>query len=102
MSELTNFDDIVDLDEESLRPLLQRINRFDLALALSGLPGPLQKRMVKALTDGSGEMVARTLDRLGNAPEPMISDARRAIVDRATEMGRQGLIAFDAVEDFMD
>ncbi len=79
MADACTLDEVWGVGDAALRRLVRRISRFELALALSGTPEAIQRRVLTALTDGSAPMVAQTLTRLGRPPEVLVEASRRRI-----------------------
>ena len=96
------FDDLIALADADLGAVARRVSRFDLALALVGLPDRVQRRLLLLLTDGSASMVEQTLARLGGLPDVQVEAARAKLVRLAVQLSRSGRIALDVVDDFAD
>lgn len=86
------FEDIITLDDASIRRLLQEIDMKDLPLALKGASDEVTARIFKNLSKRAGEMLREDIEFLGPVRLRDVEEAQQRIVNIIRQLEEAGEI----------
>ncbi|MBO8167973.1 MAG: flagellar motor switch protein FliG [Thermoanaerobacteraceae bacterium] len=86
------FEDIITLDDASIRRLLQEIDMKDLPLALKGASDEVTARIFKNLSKRAGEMLREDIEFLGPVRLRDVEEAQQRIVNVIRQLEESGEI----------
>lgn len=84
------FEDIVNLDRDSIQRILQEVNQEDLALVLKGASEEVSNIIFENLSKRAGEMLKEDIKYMGSVRLSIVEEAQRkivAIIRRLDESG---------------
>lgn len=84
------FDDLLRLDQSSMRTLIGAVDQELLTLALVGALPELVERVLWQLPDGQAKRMRRGLDHLGPTRLSDVEEARRQVVELVQDMALDG------------
>ena len=91
------FNDLLKLDDPSVRTLIGAVDRAMLALALKGASDGLRDRFASGMTPRAGQVLRGAIDSLGPVRLRDVDLAQAAIVATASRLAASGAIAFARV-----
>ncbi len=86
------FEDIITLDDQSIRRVLREIDFKDLAYALKGSSTEVTDRIIKNLSKRAGEMLAEDIEMLGPVRLREVEEAQQKIVQVIRRLDEAGEI----------
>jgi flagellar motor switch protein FliG len=86
------FEDIITLDDQSIRRVLREIDFKDLAYALKGSSSEVTDRILKNLSKRAGEMLAEDIEMLGPVRLREVEEAQQKIVQVIRRLDEAGEI----------
>ncbi len=86
------FEDIITLDDQSIRRVLREIDFKDLAYALKGSSDDVSQRIVKNLSKRAGEMLEEDVEMLGPVRIREVEEAQQRIVQIIRRLDEAGEI----------
>ena len=87
------FEDISQLDKESMRALLAKVDRRLLTTALKGTTGAIRDHFTQCMSQRAAEMLAEDMDALGPVRIRDVQAAQAALVAVVRQLQQQGTIA---------
>jgi flagellar motor switch protein FliG len=89
---MVTFDDLLLVDDISIREILQRVDRKVLTLSLKGTIQELQDRFFTNMSSRAVEMMKEEMDYLGQVKVKDVSNAQREIIDIMRDLDDKGII----------
>jgi flagellar motor switch protein FliG len=90
------FDDLLHVDDNALREIVQRADRKNLTLALKGATEDLRNRFFQNMSKRAGEMLREEMDMLGAVRLREVEKAQQEIVAIARKLEEEGLLVTGA------
>lgn len=88
-----SFNDVVDLDPESVKVLIGRIDRKILTLALKGTSEDIRKHFTQCMSQRGTEMLLEDIEALGPVRIRDVQAAQEQIVAKIRELEKEGVIS---------
>lgn len=86
------FEDIITLDDNSIRRILREIDMKDLAMALKGASEDVRNRILKNISQRAGEMLVEDMEMLGPVRLREVEQAQQKIVQVIRRLDETGEI----------
>jgi len=95
------FDDVLQLDDKSMREILQEVSGEDLARAIKTLESTLQEKILKNMSKRAAEMLMEDIELMPPTRVSEIEMSQRTIIEVAKRLASEGriVIARGAEED---
>jgi flagellar motor switch protein FliG len=93
---MVTFDDLLLVDDNGIREILQRVDKKVLTLALKGTIPELQSRFFANMSSRAVEMMKEEMDFLGPVKLKDVSTAQREIIDILRELDEKGIVNLSA------
>jgi flagellar motor switch protein FliG len=90
------FDDIVNLEKESVKALIGRIDRKVLTVALKGTSDKMKFHFTQNMSQRSAEMLTEDMEALGPVRIRDVSAAQQQIIALIRQLEKEGVIASGA------
>lgn len=90
---MMTFDDLLLVDDNGIREILQRVDKKALALALKGTSEELQARFFGNMSSKAVEMMKEEMDFMGQVRVRDVTAAQREVVEVMRELDEQGVIS---------
>ena len=87
------FEDIANLDDNSMREILQRIDKKAIAQALKGTDPNLQNQFFKNMSQRATEMLKEEMEVMGPVKSREVHAAQQTIVDVVRQLEDEGVIS---------
>ncbi len=89
---MVTFDDLLLVDDQGIREILQRVDKQALTLALKGTMPELQNRFFGNMSAKAVELMKEEMDYLGQVKVKDVSNAQREVVDVLRELDEKGVV----------
>ncbi len=90
---MVTFDDLLLVDDNGIREILQRVEKKTLTLALKGTVPELQQRFYANMSSRAVEMMMEEMDFMGQVKLKDVTGAQREIVEVLRELDERGIIS---------
>jgi flagellar motor switch protein FliG len=87
------FDDLLLLDNQAIREVLQRVDKKVLALALKGTAEELHALFLRNMSERAGENLREEMDMLGPVKLKDVEEAQSEIVEVVRKLEEEGLVS---------
>jgi flagellar motor switch protein FliG len=89
---MVTFDDLLLIDDQGIREILQRVDKKALTLALKGTMPELQNRFFGNMSAKAVELMKEEMDYMGQVKVKDVSNAQREVVDVLRELDEKGVV----------
>lgn len=96
------FEDIVDLDGNSIREILKSVDKNDLMLALKSSPEELKEKFYSNMSQRAKEAFIEEMQFLGAVKVKDVEGAQRKIVDAVQSLAEQGVLQLGETEEMVE
>lgn len=96
------FEDIVDLDGNSIREILKSVDKNDLMLALKSAPEELKEKFYSNMSQRAKEAFIEEMQFLGAVKVKDVEGAQRKIVDAVQSLAEQGVLQLGETEEMVE
>lgn len=96
------FEDIVDLDNNSVREILKAVDKNDLMLALKNAAEELKEKFFANMSQRAKEAFVEELQFLGAVKMKEVESAQRKIVDAVQALAEQGVLQLGESEEMVE
>lgn len=86
------FEDIISLDKQSIRTLLQNIDNKELALSLKGASEPLKNKFLENMSERAATMIKEDMEFMGPVRLRNVEEAQQNILDIVRNLEDEGKI----------
>lgn len=90
---MVTFDDLLLVDDNGIREMLQRVDKKILTLALKGTVPELQQRFYANMSSRAVEMMQEEMDFMGQVKLKDVSSAQREIVEVLRQLDETGVVS---------
>ena len=90
------FDDLLNVDDNGMREIIQRADKKGLTIALKGASEEIRGRFFKNMSKRAGEMLKEEMDVLGAVRLRDVEKAQQEVVAIARKLEEEGLISTGA------
>jgi len=90
------FDDLINVDDNGMREIIQRADKKGLTIALKGASEEIRQRFFKNMSKRAGEMVKEEMDVLGAIRLRDVEKAQQEIVAITRKLEEEGLVSTGA------
>jgi len=87
------FDDVVNLEKESIKALIGRVDRKILTTALKGTSEKIKSHFMQCMSQRSAEMLTEDMEALGPVRIRDVSAAQQQVINVIRQMEKEGVIA---------
>lgn len=96
------FEDIVNLDINSVREILKAVDKNDLMLAMKSSPEELKEKFYACMSERARDTFVEELQFLGAVKMKEVEVAQRKIVDAVQGLAEQGVLELGGTEEMID
>lgn len=96
------FEDIVDLDANSIREILKSVDKNDLMLALKSSADELKEKFYANMSQRAKDAFIEEMQFLGAVKVKEVEGAQRKIVDAVQALAEQGVLQLGESEEMVD
>jgi len=96
------FEDIVDLDGNSIREILKSVDKNDLMLALKSSAEDLKEKFYSNMSQRAKETFVEEMQFLGAVKVKDVEGAQRKIVDAVQSLAEQGVLQLGETEEMVE
>ncbi|MGA9046326.1 FliG C-terminal domain-containing protein, partial [Sulfuricurvum sp.] len=96
------FDDIVDLDGNSIREILKSVDKNDLMLALKNAVEELKEKFYANMSQRAKDAFIEEMQFLGAVKMKEVEGAQRRIVDAVQVLAEQGVLQLGESEEMVE
>ncbi|MDP2851524.1 MAG: flagellar motor switch protein FliG [Sulfuricurvum sp.] len=96
------FEDIVDLDGNSIREILKAVDKNDLMLALKNAAEELKEKFYANMSQRAKDAFVEELQFLGAVKMKEVEGAQRKIVDAVQALAEQGILQLGESEEMLE
>lgn len=96
------FEDIVDLDANSIREILKSVDKNDLMLALKSSADELKEKFYANMSQRAKDSFIEEMQFLGAVKVKEVEGAQRKIVDAVQALAEQGVLQLGESEEMVD
>jgi len=97
------FEDLLNINQDSLRKLLGKVDRKVLTLALKGSSPQIKKHFMSAMSQRASEMLVEDMQALGPVRIRDVQHAQQALIATARQMNEAGEISLQGgMEEFVE
>ncbi|MBZ5579030.1 MAG: flagellar motor switch protein FliG [Acidobacteriia bacterium] len=97
------FEDLLNINQDSLRKLLGKVDRKVLTLALKGSSPQIKKHFASAMSQRASEMLSEDMQALGPVRIRDVQHAQQALIATARQMNEAGEISLQGgMEEFVE
>jgi len=96
------FEDMVDLDGNSIREILKAVDKNDLMLSLKNAAEELKEKFYANMSQRAKDAFIEELQFLGAVKMKEVEAAQRKIVDAVQSLAEQGVLELGASEEMID
>jgi len=96
------FEDIVDLDGNSIREILKSVDKNDLMLALKSSAEDLKEKFYSNMSQRAKEAFIEEMQFLGAVKVKDVEGAQRKIVDAVQSLAEQGVLQLGETEEMVE
>lgn len=96
------FEDIVDLDGNSIREILKSVDKNDLMLALKSSAEDLKEKFYSNMSQRAKEAFIEEMQFLGAVKVKEVEGAQRKIVDAVQSLAEQGVLQLGETEEMVE
>jgi flagellar motor switch protein FliG len=89
---MVTFDDLLLIDDNGIREILQRVDKKALTLALKGTMPELQNRFFSNMSTKAVELMKEEMDYMGQVKVKDVSNAQRQVVDVLRDLDEKGVV----------
>ncbi len=90
---MVTFDDLLLIDDQGLREILQRVDKKTLTLALKGTMPELQNRFFSNMSGKAVELMKEEMEFMGQVKVKDVSNAQRQVVDVLRDLEEKGIVS---------
>jgi flagellar motor switch protein FliG len=90
------FDDLINVDDNGMREIIQRADKKGLVIALKGASEEIRQRFLKNMSKRAGEMLKEEMEVLGATRLRDVEKAQQEVVAIARKLEEEGLISTGA------
>lgn len=90
---MVTFEDILLIDDNGIREIMQRVDKKVLALALKGTMPELQERFFTNMSSRAVEMMKEEMDFMGQVKLKDVTGAQREVVEILRLLDEQGIVS---------
>jgi flagellar motor switch protein FliG len=90
------FDDLINVDDNGMREIIQRADKKGLTIALKGASEEIRQRFFKNMSKRAGEMLKEEMDVMGAVRLRDVEKAQQEIVAITRKLEEEGLISTGA------
>ena len=90
------FDDLINVDDNGMREIIQRADKKGLTIALKGASEEIRGRFFKNMSKRAGEMLKEEMDVMGAVRLRDVEKAQQEVVAIARKLEEEGLISTGA------
>ncbi|MDR2151887.1 MAG: flagellar motor switch protein FliG [Helicobacteraceae bacterium] len=96
------FEDIIKLDNQSVREILRSVDKKELTLALKTASDPLRDKFFSNMSQRAADTMREELQYLGAVKVREVEAAQRKIVDGVQQLAEQGVIEMGGEEEVVE
>jgi flagellar motor switch protein FliG len=96
------FEDMVDLDGNSIREILKAVDKNDLMLALKNAAEELKEKFYANMSQRAKDAFIEELQFLGAVKMKEVESAQRRIVDAVQALAEQGILQLGESEEMLE
>jgi flagellar motor switch protein FliG len=96
------FEDIVDLDGNSVREILKAVDKNDLMLALKSSADELKEKFYSNMSQRAKDTFVEEMQFLGAVKVKEVEGAQRKIVDAVQSLAEQGVLQLGETEEMVE
>ncbi len=96
------FEDMVDLDGNSIREILKAVDKNDLMLSLKNAPEELKEKFYANMSQRAKDAFIEELQFLGAVKMKEVEAAQRKIVDTVQALAEQGILQLGESEEMLE
>jgi len=90
---MVTFDDLLLIDDQGIREILQRVDKKALTLALKGTMPELQNRFFANMSTKAVELMKEEMEYMGQVRVKDVSNAQRQVVDVLRDLDEKGIVS---------
>jgi flagellar motor switch protein FliG len=96
------FEDIIDLDGNSIREILKAVDKNDLMLALKSSADELKEKFYSNMSQRAKDTFVEEMQFLGAVKVREVEGAQRKIVDAVQSLAEQGILQLGETEEMLE
>ncbi|MDR2906148.1 MAG: flagellar motor switch protein FliG [Helicobacteraceae bacterium] len=96
------FEDIIKLDNQSIREILKSVDKKELTLALKTAPDGLKDKFFNNMSQRASEAMREEIQYLGAVKVREVEAAQRKIVDSVQQLAEQGVIEIGGEDEVVE
>ncbi len=96
------FEDIIKLDNNSIREILKIVDKKDLMVALKGAPDELRDKFLGNMSQRAQEAFLEEMQFLGAVRVKDVEEAQRKIVEEVQKLSEQGVIQIGETDEMIE
>jgi flagellar motor switch protein FliG len=87
------FEDVVNLDQESIKVLIGRVDRKILTMALKGTSEEIKAHFTKSMSQRGAEMLLEDIEALGSVRIRDVDAAQKEMITKIRQLEKEGAIS---------